>query len=233
MILRTSACERSGYLPTLARVMPFGVFIALMAIEPWMAGNLANQIDARWFYGLRSAVTASLILYFWRQYEELNQAAWPRPSDVALAVFVGIGVLVLWLLLDDGIFLLGEQTPGFDPRNGDGQIDWGLALTRLAGAALVVPVMEELFWRAWLMRYLQDRFWETVTPSQVTRGAILLSSVVFGLEHQQWAAGILAGLAYAWLYWRSNNLWLAVISHAVTNFLLGCFVLARGAWYFW
>lgn len=233
MKLSASACQRSGYLPTLARVMPFGVFITLMALEPRIADSLANHIDARWLYGLRSAITASLILFFWRHYEELIGTSWPRLGDVALAVLVGIGVLALWLMLDDGVFLIGEQTPGFDPRNTDGQIDWLLALTRLAGAALVVPVMEELFWRSWLMRYLQDRSWDTVTPSKVTRGAIMLSSVVFGLEHQQWVAGILAGLAYAWLYWRSNNLWLAVISHASTNFLLGYLVLARGAWHFW
>jgi len=50
---------------------------------------------------------------------------------------------------------------------------------------------------------------------------------------QQWAAGIVAGLAYAWLFIATRNLWVAVVAHAVTNSGLGIVVLLTGAWHFW
>lgn len=71
------------------------------------------------------------------------------------------------------------------------------------------------------------------TRAQQGVRAVLLSSVVFGLEHSQWLAGILAGIAYGWLYLRTGNLWVAIVAHAVTNAGLGIWVLATGAWYFW
>jgi len=63
--------------------------------------------------------------------------------------------------------------------------------------------------------------------------ALLISSIVFGIEHGLWLAGIIAGLAYGWLYIRSGNLWLPIFAHAVTNLLLGAWVLATGQWHFW
>jgi CAAX prenyl protease-like protein len=104
---------------------------------------------------------------------------------------------------------------------------------RLAGAALVVPVMEELFWRSFVMRWIdRPRFLE-VAPGAVTLKALAISSVLFGFEHHQWLAGIVAGLAYGELYRRAGNLWAPVIAHAVTNALLGAWVLGTQSWHLW
>jgi CAAX prenyl protease-like protein len=53
------------------------------------------------------------------------------------------------------------------------------------------------------------------------------------VEHSLWAAGILAGLAYGWLYMKTNNLWVPILAHAVTNGMLGLWVLHTGQWTFW
>jgi hypothetical protein len=97
----------------------------------------------------------------------------------------------------------------------------------------LVPVMEELFWRSFLMRWIQAPQFEAVDPMRVGLRAVVLSTFVFMLAHTLWLAAILAGLAYAWLYIRAGQLWSAVIAHAVTNGLLGVWVVFSGNWGFW
>lgn len=223
--------------PAVARALPFAVFIGLMAAEPWLATQLAAQlpgmIDPRWLYGIRAALVAGLLFVFWPSFTELTAARRPSIKQLGLALAAGLLVLVLWLLLDFGVFVLGQSGSGFEPLASDGSVDWSLALMRLAGSALVVPLMEELFWRSLVMRWLEEADFSLVDPARIGLRAVLLSSIVFGLEHSQWAAGMLAGLVYGWLYIRSGNLWVAIAAHAVTNAGLGLWVLASGAWYFW
>lgn len=219
--------------PAAARYWPFAIFIALLAVEPWLAGQVADLFDPRWLYGLRTALTAGVLLLFWTRLPELAAQRLPAMAQCATALAIGLGVLVLWVTLDSGFWLLGQSGSGFVPLRGDGALDWPLVLMRLGGSALVVPVMEELFWRSLLLRWLHDADFSRLDPGHVGWLAWLLSSLVFGLEHSQWAAGILAGLAYGWLYRRSRNLWLAVIAHAMTNAGLGLWVIARGDWKFW
>lgn len=219
--------------PEVPRFLPFAAFIALMALQPWLSGIVAPAVDPRWLYALRAGAAGGLLIWLWPRLGELAAVRLPNGRQLALAGAVGGAVLAVWLLLDSGLFLIGEAGAGFDPRHADGSLDWALVAVRLAGAALVVPVMEELFWRSWLMRRLQESDWLILEPRRVALPAVLLSSIVFGFEHQQWAAGIVAGLAYAWLYIVSGNLWVAVFAHAVTNGGLGIVVLLTGAWHFW
>ena len=82
--------------------------------------------------------------------------------------------------------------------------------------------MEELFWRSFLMRWIQQpRLRRPSTRSASACGACVLSTFLFMLAHTLWLAAIIAGLAYAWLYMRTGKLWVAVIAHAVTNGALG------------
>jgi CAAX prenyl protease-like protein len=93
--------------------------------------------------------------------------------------------------------------------------------------------MEELFWRSFLMRWLQRPDFLTLAPQAVGLRAIMLATFVFVLAHTLWLAAAIAGLAYAWLYIRTGRLWVAVIAHAVTNGVLGIWVVATGNWAFW
>ena len=70
------------------------------------------------------------------------------------------------------------------------------------------------------------------TPRRVGFRAIALSTAVFALAHTLWLAAIVAGLAYAWLYRYTGKLWVPVVSHAVTNGVLGAWVVRTGQWHF-
>jgi CAAX prenyl protease-like protein len=104
---------------------------------------------------------------------------------------------------------------------------------RVTGAVLVVPVMEELFWRSFLMRWIDRRGFLEMAPEQVSWVGILASSAVFALAHDLWLAGLLAGVVYALLYRQLGNIWYSIIAHATTNLALAGWVLWRGAWQYW
>ena len=63
--------------------------------------------------------------------------------------------------------------------------------------------------------------------------AFLVSSVLFGLLHGRWLAGVLAGMLYALAFYRRRSLGDAVAAHAVTNALIAAYVLSTGAWSMW
>jgi hypothetical protein len=215
-----------------ARVLPFGVFIAFIALDGvFTDATHGAGWDPRWLYAVRIAIVAALLAWFWRSYTELHSAAGARASDWLLALGIGVGVFVLWINLDFAPLAFSGSS-GFDPQI-DGRVDWALAATRLIGAALLVPVMEELFWRSFVMRWIRKPDFLQVAPREVGLKALAISSVLFALEHHLWFAGLLAGLAYGWLYMRSGNLWVPTLSHAVTNALLGAWVLYTGSWQFW
>ena len=104
---------------------------------------------------------------------------------------------------------------------------------RLAGAAIVVPIMEELFWRSFLIRYLINEDFSSIQIGFFTFKSCLITIVLFGLEHQFIIAGIMAGILYNLLLYRTRSIAACIASHALTNLLLGLYVLKTGAWRFW
>jgi len=215
------------------RVLPFVVFMLLLALRGAAPADGAWGFDPRWIYPLTVLVVGGLLAWWWREYGELSRQNLPTPSEWLLGVGVGLVVFLLWITLDAPALRLGEQTAKFVPMDAQGRLDWPLIAFRWVGAALLVPVMEELFWRSFLMRWVDRPQFETLAPQQVSLRAIVLSTFVFMLAHTLWLAAILAGLAYAWLYVRTGKLWVPVLAHAVTNGALGIWVVATGNWQFW
>lgn len=217
--------------PVLARILPFALYIALLALEGVLP-DWAPGFDARWLYPVKAGLVALALAMLWRHYGELK--TWGLSAvNFVLSVAVGIVVLVLWVNLDAGWMLMGEPGAGYDPRDAGGRIDWTLVAFRIAGAALVVPLMEELFWRSFLQRWIQQADFLALDPARIGVKALLIASALFAVEHLQWFAGLIAGLAYGWLYIRTRTLWAPIVAHAVTNGGLGAYVVATGRWSFW
>lgn len=212
------------------RILPFAVYLLFIAIGEGLLRIGASAEVMRWLYPVKIALVAALLALFWRRYDELKRFSL-SPAAIVTALVTGVVVLVLWVHLDTGWMVVGASA-GYDPRVG-GRIDWLLVAIRIAGAALVVPVMEELFWRSFLMRWIDALDFQTVEPSQLSLKAFLITILLFGFEHNLWLAGIVAGAAYSWLYMRYRNLWTPILAHAVTNGLLGLWVVQTGNWSFW
>ena len=216
--------------PIFVRSLPFGLYIVLLVLEGLLPDWLPD-FDVRWLYPVKAGLVALAPVVLWRYYTELKTRL--PLKHVLLSVGVGFVVLVLWVNLDAGWMLMGEMGKGYNPTDANGQIDWLLVAFRIAGAALVVPLMEELFWRSFLQRWVQQPDFMTLDPAQIGLKALFIASALFAVEPLQWLAGLVAGLAYGWLYIRTRNLWAPIIAHAVTNGALGAYVVATGHWSFW
>lgn len=217
----------------IVRCAPFALFMGALALRGFAPEDGSWGFDTRWIYGAGALGVAGLMALWWRDYGELARQNLPDARETALALAAGLAVFGLWIVLDAPWMVIGTPAAGFVPTDASGAVDWPLAAVRLAGAALVVPLMEELFWRSFLMRWIVQGNFLAVPPQRAGVKAVLLSTFVFTLAHTQWLAAAIAGLVYAMLYVRTGRLWVPVIAHAVTNAALGVWVLATQRWEFW
>jgi CAAX protease family protein len=217
--------------PAFARIAPFALFIAFIAAQSLLGSSL-DETAQRWLTIARGLAVAGVLAYFWRTYSELRGARF-RVQDFLLAIVAGLAVFAIWITFDSGWAAFEEPGRGFVALRGDGTIDWPSAALRLFGLVAVVPIMEELFWRSFLMRWIDSRDFLGAQPRRASFLAFVLSCALFSIEHSLWFAGLVAGAAYGWLYIRSGNLWIPITSHAVTNGALGIWILATGNWRFW
>jgi CAAX prenyl protease-like protein len=109
----------------------------------------------------------------------------------------------------------------------------GFVAVRMLGLVVVVPLIEELFWRSFLMRWVIDPNFARVPIGRVTPLAAVVTSGLFALAHPEWLPALITGAAWAWLLWQTKSLSACFVSHAVANLGLGLYVLSTGAWKFW
>jgi CAAX prenyl protease-like protein len=215
------------------RLFPFAAFMAVLALRSLVpeAPLLARGFDPRWLYAVQAGLAGGLIVWWWREFTEL--LARPTVREALVSIAVGVAVWWIWVRLDEPWMRISEPSNPFNPVDATGQVLWGLIALRWLGAVLVVPLMEELFWRSFLMRWIESHDFINVDARRVGVKAVVLSTFVFTLAHTEWLAAAIAGLAYALLYRWSGKLWTAVLAHAVTNAVLGTWVVMWGHWGFW
>jgi len=237
-----------GTSPLVVRVAPFVVFLVLTSCQ-----GRFGAASAYWFYLAKTLVAVWLI---WEMRPLVLEMRWAVSWE---AVVVGIGVFVMWVGLDpfyphSGEILQNYICPvlkkvglGFlcsasnpekfwnpnDQFGGGSTLAWLMVVTRILGSTLVVPPLEEVFFRSFLYRYIAKPNFLVVPLNRFLPVPFLVTVVIFGFEHDQWLAGILCGMAYQWLVLRKNRLGDAMTAHAITNFLLGVWVAWQGAWQFW
>ena len=214
---------------TLAYVAPFVAFIGVMAVEHYVAPN--SQI----LYPIRFLIVLAAILLVSRPYIQL------RPKAPLASIVVGIAVFLIWVA-PDALFnyrhfwlfdnsIIGSASTSI-PADMKASF-WFLALRTLGSVALV-PIIEELFWRGWLMRWLINPDFEKVPLGTYAPMAFWMVAILFASEHgPYWEVGLIAGIAYNWWLIRTKSLADCILAHAVTNGILAAYVLAGGHWQYW
>jgi len=218
------------------RIIPFAIFMLIMVIESTLKNADINGVDLRWVDALSLIIVSGILLIYWSKYSELKKVESNRAIDWLITIAIGIGIFVLWINLDQAWATLTELDPDaqYNPFLTDGKsFDWIHLSIRMAESALVVPIMEEFFFRSFLMRWVEKSDFLSLPASQVSLRAIAIMAFIFMLEHNLWLAGLIAGLAYGWLYWRTGNLWMCICAHAITNAVLAVWIIKTGQWQFW
>jgi CAAX prenyl protease-like protein len=207
--------------PWLPYVAPFVMFMALTLMQPSNSGFIV------WAYPLKTLLVGSALLFVMPSLPPLTV------GYTGLAFLVGLVVVVPWVLLEGTYPYLGTPQ-AFDPF-AHVMAPWvyGWIAVRIIGASVVVPVMEEFFWRGFLLRWIINADFRKVAIGTFSWPSFLLTTVLFASEHNRWLVGLIAGVAYNVLIYRTRSLYACIIAHGVTNLALGIYVLTSGEWSFW
>jgi CAAX prenyl protease-like protein len=223
----------------LLRVLPFALFMAFIGLEQGLRFCIGKGVislapeSLYYLYPVKACSVGLLLVLFRNSYPELRLRELRETGKFLVSFAAGVVVFLLWIRMDWSFATQGT-TQGFNPSFFENTTVRGLmTITRLVGAVLVVPVMEELFWRSFLVRYIIDQEFAKVPIGRFTWPSFLTTAILFGLEHHLFLAGVMAGIVYNLLLYYTRSIALCIIAHAVTNLALGIYVLATGKWYFW
>jgi CAAX prenyl protease-like protein len=219
----------------LAYVLPMGVFLAVAWIGSQGTETAAGNTWYPWAYAGRTVVVGSMLVLFRRSYATIRWEHWP------LGVLVGIGGAFQWigmqLFLQRRFVFFQPSAEAFDPDGffADPAAFWAFVVVRLLGAAVVVPVMEELFWRDYCWRSVIDfDHFQRVPVGAWSWKAFVVVPVMFSLVHGTWwLTSIVWALMIGGLLAYTRSLGACIIAHGVTNLLLGLYVLRTKQWFFW
>jgi len=207
------------------RAAPFAVFMAFIMLESLFSGYVYQ------IYIVKTIVVGSLLFLFKDKYTELKWSASLR--DIMTALIFGLAVFVLWINMTWDFAVMGELRSENPFEKAAGGLLYPALFFRVAGASIVVPVMEELFWRSFIIRWIDSNNFLSVPLGTFTMRSFIITVLLFGSEHTLWLAGIMAAVIYNILLYYKKDLWLCIIAHAVTNFVLAVYVLSTHRWTFW
>jgi CAAX prenyl protease-like protein len=225
-------------------VAPFGLFILLQSLpallrqapHPGGATPFWLAVPEFWVYPLQTILCAAVLIWFRSAYPR-----WINISGFFVGLAVGILVFAEWISPQLLFHAAPRIAGGFNPHQlppaaGDTAFLYATVVgMRFVRLALVVPVLEEVFWRGFLLRYLvRDDFtgvpFGTFTP--IAFGVVVAG---FTIEHSapDWPVALVAGALYNFVAIRTRSLPACVLAHAATNLLLGIYIMRTGQWGFW
>jgi uncharacterized protein len=220
-----------------AYLAPFFVFLALLLLgevvkslgEGYAHWALASP--QYWLFPLQILVCSGLLFHYRKRYEELRIS-----RGLALGALVGVIAFAVWIA-PQALFGAAPRLDGFHPHffGADGPAYWTNLLARFVRMVVVVPLVEELFWRGFLLRYcIRDDF-QRVPFGTFTWNSFLIVSIAFCFEHSfpDWPAALVTSVLYNWVAYRTRSLLACVVAHAVTNLVLGLYILKTQQWGFW
>ncbi|MCU0625246.1 MAG: CAAX prenyl protease-related protein [Gemmatimonadaceae bacterium] len=212
-------------------VAPFGVFILLLA------GLKSLAIPQPWEALLWIVI---LVAVMWTTSRDVIDL---RPRHALASIGLGLAVFALWIAPDalvpgwreHWLFsndIVGRPTVSLDDA---ARRDTLTLLLRAARAVLLVPILEELFWRGWLPRVIADSDdFERVPLGRYTPLAFWATAILFASEHgSYWEVGLLCGMIYNWWMIRTKSIADLILTHAVTNGALSAYVVLTGEWQYW
>lgn len=210
-------------------ILPYALLLGFLALHTVWAAPPAFD------YLARDVIVGGALLAYSRPVIQL------RPRVALASIAIGVLVFVIWIAPDllfphyrqhwlfrnaltGAVPILPPAVPGSP---------WLLFL-RVIRAVVVVPIAEELFWRAWLMRWLISPQFEKVPLGTWAAGAFWITALLFASEHgPYWDVGLAAGIIYNWWMIRTKSLADCILAHAVTNGVLCAWVMLTHSWQYW
>jgi uncharacterized protein len=216
--------------PSVPYVVPFAVFLIFLALQRSIP--LPPVVE-----GPLRLILLALVLYVFSRYIiDLHATA------LLASTLLGIGVFAIWILPDvlfpayrqHWLFQNVLTGPLSSSLTAPDRMDAAVLASRTIRAVVLVPIIEELFWRAWLMRWLISPRFEGIRLGTYQAQSFWLTAILFASEHGPfWDVGLIAGIVYNWWMVRTRSLGDCILAHAVTNGCLCGYVLATHHWEYW
>lgn len=211
---------------------------------PWF-----RRAPELWVYPVQILVCGATLLFF-RQHYVFRP--WRGLILAVLFATVGIACWILPAWLHQRWSQPGQGDPGwwrwlgvvprndgFDPDVIDHHSFWWTAAVgmRFLRMVVIVPLVEEIFWRGFLMRYViaEERPFEAVPfgTHHWKAFVIVTTGVVLIHNPEDYVGALIWGVLMYGLAVRTRSLGACVAMHAAGNLLLGVYVLQTRQWGFW
>jgi uncharacterized protein len=235
MLSRMSvSSSNSPKAPLIADDFAYMIPMAIFLLLTWPGTHWPGFFPAS--YLIKTVLTAGALIALWPKYTKISwNFAW-------LGVIIGIIGVVQWIGMEKALLHLWPDYPrahleAVDPFSSFGSrgMAWVFISVRLLGPTLVVPFMEEFFWRDFLWRtIIAPNDFKLALIGEWDTKAFLIVAVAFASVHMQmWLTAFVWGAMIGLLLVRTKSLGACIIAHGVTNLLLGLYVLYTHDWAFW
>jgi CAAX prenyl protease-like protein len=214
--------------PAIPFIAPFATFILILGFKEILPLPIA------WQYPTLVLIVMGVVLVTLPPVE--------APSRAYGSIVVGLLVFVLWIFPDLFWPTYREHWLFKNFLTGAAQSSLPVSIRsnatfltfRIFGTAVLVPIVEELFWRGWLMRYLINVDFRKVPLGTYSAVAFWFTAALFATEHGSfWDVGFVAGLVFNGWMVRTRNLSDCMLAHGTTNLCLALFVVLGGHWQYW
>jgi hypothetical protein len=219
-----------------AYILPFATFMLLLGVRDgidhfcegegpfWLASPMY------WIFPLQTVLCGALLVRYWREYD------FQPVRNFVLTIGAAVLVLCIWISPQE-IFGAPRRLDGFDPTifaENRPLLLFNL-FTRFTRLVIVVPLLEEIFWRGYLLRRVAHHHFEKVPFGSFDWRSFGMVTLFFGLAHwgPDFVPALITGALYNLVAYRTRSLASCVVAHAITNLLLGVYILATRQWGFW
>jgi uncharacterized protein len=211
---------------TYAYVAPFIAFVGIMAIERPL--SIPPQIA----YPVRFVCVWAIVLLLSRPYLSWKfNRPWSSVALGALVFLIWVGPDLLFDYRQHWLFNNSITGSASSSIPDDLRRQAWFVFIRTFSCTVLVPIIEELFWRGWMMRWLIDRDFLKVPLGRYDMSAFWIVALLFASEHgPYWEVGLVTGIIYNWWMTRTRNLADCILMHGVTNGILSAYVVWFGKW---
>jgi CAAX prenyl protease-like protein len=184
-----------------------------------------------WLYFGKIAVVVAALVWARPTWKDVK---W-EPKFIPIAIVIGVVLCAVWIGLERISYPHIGDRSAYNPweKIPDAGLRAAFVAVRFFGLVLVVPFMEELFWRSFGLRYATQTDFKALPIGKFSQTGALVCCALFALAHPEWAPALVFAGGLTFLVWKTKSIFACIVAHATTNLALGIYVVTQGAWALW